>query len=65
MIIGYEQLALELDGLFTVGSLRVLDCHNKLPLTRQWHEGKRCFDPIEVQQFKEATIVKREQQSQA
>ena len=59
MIMGYGQLAKELQGLYTVGSLRVLDCTNRLPLTRQWHEGGRVWDFDEVQQFKEVQTAKR------
>ena len=59
MILGYEQLAQELNGLYTEGSLRVLDCNHKLPLTRQWHEGRRAWDVEEVRQFKEVQTAKR------
>ena len=59
MILGYGQLVQALDDLFTVGSLRVLDCKHKLPLTRQWFEGQRSFDPVEVERLKVETIAKR------
>ena len=59
MILGYGQLVQALDDLFTEGSLRVLDCQHKLPLTRQWHEGQRSFDPVEVERLKVETIAKR------
>ena len=59
MIFGYGQLAKELQGLYTVGSLRVLDCTNRLPMKRQWHEGCRVWDAEEVRQFKAVQMAKR------
>ena len=59
MIVGYGQLAQELKGLYTQGSLRVLDCTDRLPLTRQWHEGRRVWNADEVQRFKEVQTAKR------
>ena len=61
MILGYGELAQALEGLYTLGSLMVLDCNHKLPLTRQWHEGKRAFDPMEVARLKVETMAKRQQ----
>ena len=60
MVSGYKQLAQELGGLYTVGSLRVLDSLGRLPLTRQWHEGQRAWDLDEVRRFKAEKLAKRE-----
>lgn len=56
MIRGYKQLARELDGIYTLGSLRVLDSTGRLPLTRQWHEGNRVWDEVEVHQLRETKL---------
>ena len=60
MVSGYKQLAQELGGLYTVGSLRVLDSLGRLPLTRQWHEGGRVWNDEEVRQFKAEKLAQRE-----
>ena len=59
MVLGYGQLAQELKGLYTAGSLRVLDCTHRLPLTRQWHEGNRAWDLDEVRRFRDEKAAKR------
>ena len=59
MIRGFKQLGQELKGLYTVGSLQVLDCRGRLPLSRQWNEGSRVWDVEEVRQFREAKVAER------
>lgn len=60
MIINFYGLEKELGGLFTVGSLRVMDCRKRLPFTRHWIEGQRAFDPVEVEAFKAETLARRQ-----
>lgn len=57
MIRGFKQLGLELQGLYTEGSLRVLDCRGRLPLSRQWNEGWRVWDTDEVRRFKDEKLA--------
>lgn len=59
MIETFQGLARELDGLYSVGSLRVLDSTGRLPLSRDYVGGHRVFDPVEVQTFKAAVIARR------
>ena len=60
MILGYKGLAVELGGLYSVGALSVADCRGKLPLSKCWHQGRRVFDAVEVQQFKVDTQARME-----
>lgn len=59
MIRGFKQLGQELKGLYTVGSLQVLDCRGRLPLSRQWNEGSRVWDVAEVHRFRDEKIAER------
>ena len=58
-ITGFKQLGQELAGFYTVGSLQVLDCQGRLPLSRQWHEGCRVWDVEEVRRFRDEKAAKR------
>lgn len=49
LIHGFRQLSETLEGWRTIEALRCLDRRNTLGLSRQWYEGKRTFDPAEVQ----------------
>ena len=57
MIRGFKALGMELKGFYTEGSLRVLDCRGRLPLSRQWHEGSRVWDVAEVQRFRDEKLA--------
>lgn len=48
-IIGYRALAQALNGWRSPESLRFYDLRGRLPVTKQWHEGQRAFDPAEVE----------------
>lgn len=58
-IIGFKGLHAELGGLYTKTSLQVMASTNRLPLTRQYSEGNRAFNPVEVQRFKAEVEAKR------
>ena len=60
MIVGFRELTEALGGLFSEPSLRVYSASGRLPLTRYWQEGKRAFDPVEVEQFRTAIANKRQ-----
>lgn len=59
MIIGFKGLHEELGGLYTQASLQVLDCTNRLPLTKHYSSGNRAFDPGEVQRLKVEVEARR------
>ena len=59
MIRGFKELGQELAGVYTTGSLQVMDCLGRLPLSRQWNEGSRVWDVEEVRQFREAKVAER------
>lgn len=60
LIVGFRALTEELAEFYSPGSLSVLDCRGRLPLTRQWHEGRRAWDAEEVRQFKAEKLAQRE-----
>lgn len=59
MIDGFKGLHRELGGLYTLASLQVLDCRNRLPLTKQYSEGSRTFNPDEVKRFRVEVETRR------
>ena len=63
MIVGFKALGRELQGVYTVSSLLVLDCRGRLPLTRRYHEGNRVWDADEVRRFREQKLTKRNSRS--
>ena len=59
MVKGFRGLVTELGGLYTQGSLQVMDSTNRLPLTRYYSEGNRAFDSQEVERFKAEVLARR------
>lgn len=58
-IIGWGALS-EVSGI-NIAALQMRATRGKLPLTRQWVEGRRAFDPAEVARWLEAEADQKKQ----